>query len=98
MTEFDVRAFDEYEAAGWELVASRYEHFWSPITSQAIDALLDAARARAGIRVLDVGTGTGEAAARRRSEARTRPGWTSRLPWSRSRRGATRRRCSSRHR
>jgi SAM-dependent methyltransferase len=64
MTEIDVRAFDEYEAAGWELVAGRYEHFWSPITSQAIDALLDAARVEAGMRVLDVGTGTGDAAAR----------------------------------
>jgi SAM-dependent methyltransferase len=63
MTEIDVRAFDEYEAAGWELVAGRYERFWSPITSQAIDALLDAARVEAGMRVLDVGTGTGEAAA-----------------------------------
>jgi SAM-dependent methyltransferase len=64
MTEIDVRAFDEYEAAGWELVASRYEHLWSPITSQAVDELLDAARVEAGMRVLDVGTGAGDAAAR----------------------------------
>jgi SAM-dependent methyltransferase len=64
MTEIDARAFDEYEAAGWELVASRYERFWSPITSQAIDPLLDAARVGAELRVLDVGTGTGDAAAR----------------------------------
>ena len=64
MTEFDVRAFDDYEAAGWEFVASRYEHLWSPITCQAIDALLDSARVEGGMRVLDVGTGAGDAAAK----------------------------------
>jgi SAM-dependent methyltransferase len=30
MTEIDVRAFDQYEAAGWELVAAVYERVWSP--------------------------------------------------------------------
>jgi SAM-dependent methyltransferase len=44
-------------------VASRYERFWSAITGQAIEALLEGARVGAGGRVLDVGTGTGEAAA-----------------------------------
>ena len=43
MTEIDVRAFDQYEAAGWELVAAVYERVWSPITRQAVDPLLDAA-------------------------------------------------------
>jgi len=64
MTEIDVRAFDEFEAAGWELVAARYETLWSPITGQAIDPLLDAASVEPGMRVLDVGTGAGDAAAR----------------------------------
>jgi ubiquinone/menaquinone biosynthesis C-methylase UbiE len=64
MTEIDVRAFDDYEAAGWEVVAGRYEQLWSAITSQAIDALLDAALVGAGTRLLDVGTGAGDAAAR----------------------------------
>src|SRR5262245_53497172 len=63
MTEIDVHAFDDYEAAGWEVVAGRYEQLWSAITSQAIDALLDAARVATGTRVLDVGTGAGDAAA-----------------------------------
>ena len=63
MTEIDPRAFDEYEAAGWELVAGRYEHFWSPVTSGLIDPLLDAGGVAAGMRVLDVGTGAGDAAA-----------------------------------
>jgi SAM-dependent methyltransferase len=64
MTKIDVRAFDHYEAAGWELVAALYERVWSPITSQAVDPLLDAAGVEAGLRVLDVGSGAGDAAAR----------------------------------
>ena len=64
MPETDVHAFDRYEAAGWELVAALYERFWSPITSQAVDPLLDAAGVKAGMRVVDVGSGAGDAAAR----------------------------------
>jgi SAM-dependent methyltransferase len=63
MTDIDAQAFDEFEAAGWELVAGRYGELLSPITSQAIEPLLDAAGVRAGMRVLDVGTGPGDAAA-----------------------------------
>jgi ubiquinone/menaquinone biosynthesis C-methylase UbiE len=64
MTEIDVRAFDQYEAAGWEYAADVYERLWSPITSQAVQSLLDAAAVAAGLRVVDVGTGAGDAAAR----------------------------------
>jgi len=63
MADIDPRAFDEFEAAGWERVAARYGELLSPITSQAVEPLLDAAGVRAGLRVLDVGTGPGEAAA-----------------------------------
>ena len=63
MTEIDARAFDEYEAAGWERVADYYERSWSPFTSQAIEPLLDAAHVNSGLSVLDVGTGAGHAAA-----------------------------------
>ena len=63
MTDIDAQAFDEFEAAGWELVADRYGELLSPITGQAIEPLLDAARVRAGMRVLDVGTGPGDVAA-----------------------------------
>lgn len=62
MTDIDAQAFDEFEAAGWELVAGRYGELLSPITRQAIEPLLDAARVRAGMRVLDVGSGPGDAA------------------------------------
>ena len=63
MTDIDAQAFDEFEAAGWELVADRYGELLSPITGQAIEPLLDAAGVRAGMRVLDVGTGPGDVAA-----------------------------------
>ncbi len=64
MRDIDVRTFDQYEAAGWELVAAVYERVWSPTTSQAVDSLLDAAGVEAGQRVVDVGTGAGDAAGR----------------------------------
>ena len=64
MTEIDARAFDQYEAAGWQVVAALYERVWTPMTSQAVDPLLDAAGVAAGQRVIDVGSGAGEAAAR----------------------------------
>ena len=62
MSEYDAAAFDAYEQAGWEAIAGRFNECWSPITSQAIDALLDAAHVGQGSRVLDVGTGAGDAA------------------------------------
>lgn len=62
MTDYDAEAFDAYERAGWESIAGRFAERWSPITSKAIDALLDAAHVGQGSRVLDVGTGAGDAA------------------------------------
>src|SRR5262245_16626425 len=62
MSGTDIRAFDQYEAAGWEVVAAFYERVWSPTTSQALDSLLDAAGVEAGMRVVDVGSGAGDAA------------------------------------
>jgi len=62
VTDYDADAFDAYERAGWEAIAGRFYELWSPITSQAIGALLDAAHVGHGSRVLDVGTGSGDAA------------------------------------
>jgi len=64
MSEYDAHAFDAYEQAGWEAIAGRFAERWSPITSQAIDYLLEAARVGQGSRVLDVGAGPGDAAGR----------------------------------
>jgi len=64
VTEYDADAFDAYEQAGWEAIAGRFYELWSAVTSQAIDALFDAARVGEGSRILDVGTGAGDAAGR----------------------------------
>ena len=64
MTAYDADAFDAYEASGWEAVAAKYDEHWSSITSRVIDPLLDAARVERGARVVDVGTGSGDAAGR----------------------------------
>jgi SAM-dependent methyltransferase len=64
MSDYDADAFDAYEAAGWETVASTFDQYWSDMSSLAVDALLDAAEVGAGMRVLDVGTGAGGAAGR----------------------------------
>jgi ubiquinone/menaquinone biosynthesis C-methylase UbiE len=62
VTDYDAGAFDAYEVAGWEAIAGRFYECWSPITSQAIGALLDAVHVGQGSRILDVGTGAGDAA------------------------------------
>lgn len=64
MTAYDADAFDAYEASGWETVAAEYEEHWSSIMSPVIDPLLDAAGVERGTRVVDVGTGPGDAAGR----------------------------------
>jgi len=60
-------AFREFEHGGWEQVASRYHHFFSSLTTQAIPPLLDAvllaANVTSKLRVLDVATGPGYVAA-----------------------------------
>ena len=62
VTAYDADAFDAYEASGWESVASEYEEHWSSITGRVIDPLLDAAGVERGARVVDLGTGSGDAA------------------------------------
>jgi SAM-dependent methyltransferase len=60
--------FSLLEFRGWQRVAGRFQDTWAGLTSMFIPALLDAARVRAGMRVLDVACGSGvvaEAAAAR---------------------------------
>lgn len=67
-------SFREFEQAGWEnasVVANYHEHL-SGVTTQSLEALLDAAGVRGGSRVLDVASGAGYiagAAARRGADA-----------------------------
>jgi SAM-dependent methyltransferase len=55
------QSFREFERAGWEDsgVVTKYHKHLSDITTQSVDALLDAAGVRNGSRVLDVATGAG---------------------------------------
>jgi len=59
----DAEAFRNFERAAHERVAGGYHDFFEPMTGGAIMALLDAARVRAGCRVLDVASGPGGVAA-----------------------------------
>jgi SAM-dependent methyltransferase len=63
-------AFWEFERAGWDRAASRYEECWTD-TGLFVEPLLDAAEVRDGVRLLDVACGPGfvsEAAAARGAE------------------------------
>ena len=53
------KTFKELEKEGWEVRADTYDYYDSPVTSQAVDNLLEAVDARGGMRLLDVATGTG---------------------------------------
>lgn len=58
----DPDAFNAFEAAGWQRTAWTYDPL-AAITSRVITPLLDAAGVEAGMRVLDIGSGPGHAAA-----------------------------------
>jgi ubiquinone/menaquinone biosynthesis C-methylase UbiE len=60
----DSDAFRAFEADGWDRVPGTYDDLWTPVTQKAVEPLLDAAHVRPGVRVLDVATGPGHAAAR----------------------------------
>jgi SAM-dependent methyltransferase len=55
--------FKAFEAAGWSRRAKTYGRVTGALTARFVDALLDAARVAAGMRVLDVATGPGHVAA-----------------------------------
>ncbi len=59
----DPEAFREFEHAGWEAVAHRYHHHFARLTAQTAGPLLEAVGVGDGMRVLDVATGPGYAAA-----------------------------------
>ncbi len=52
-------AFTEFEHAGWERVANKYDSTWSSSTRQFIPPLLDAAEVSEKMSILDVGCGPG---------------------------------------
>src|SRR5262245_39026675 len=63
VSNIDLDAFRQFEHDGWQQIASRYHAGFAAVTTQAISALLDAARVTQGTRVLDVASGPGYVAA-----------------------------------
>jgi SAM-dependent methyltransferase len=59
----DENAFREFERSAHDRIADSYHSFFVPITEHAAEPLLDAAEIGAGLRVLDVATGSGVVAA-----------------------------------
>jgi SAM-dependent methyltransferase len=60
----DAGAFTRFEHDGWSRAAEGYHRFFSPVTAQVVEPLLDAAHVAAHATVLDVATGPGGLAAR----------------------------------
>ena len=56
-------SFADFEHAGWQRVAEKYEQAWSGLTRSFIAPLLAAVNIRNGVRVLDVACGPGYVAA-----------------------------------
>jgi SAM-dependent methyltransferase len=56
-------SFKDFEHAGWERATAAYPSTFGRLTSQLVEPLLDAARVRAALRVLDIATGPGYLAA-----------------------------------
>lgn len=59
--------FRDFEHAGWERVATKYESAWAELTRQFIVPLLTAAGVEPGMQVLDLACGPGYVAAAARS-------------------------------
>jgi SAM-dependent methyltransferase len=55
----DAAAFHDFEHAGWERAAEHYVDAFAGLTRQTAEPLLDAVRAKAGTRLLDVACGPG---------------------------------------
>jgi SAM-dependent methyltransferase len=60
----DPGAFTRFEHDGWSRAAPGYHRFFSPVTAQVVEPLLDAAHVATGATVLDLATGPGGLAAR----------------------------------
>jgi SAM-dependent methyltransferase len=59
----DAEKFRTFEHSGWESIPDSYHQAFGQLTSQTIDALLDAARVKKGIKFLDIASGPGYVAA-----------------------------------
>ncbi len=57
--EFDAEAFRAFEREGWDRLYAGYHDHWEHLTTQAVPAMLAAARVERGASVLDVASGPG---------------------------------------
>ncbi|MBI4461232.1 MAG: methyltransferase domain-containing protein [Acidobacteria bacterium] len=60
---FDSNAFRDFERSGWQQAAYRYPNYFTALTAQVLDPLLDAVGLRSGMRLLDVASGPGNGTA-----------------------------------
>ncbi|HIF08722.1 MAG TPA: class I SAM-dependent methyltransferase [Sneathiellales bacterium] len=61
--DIDSETFREFELTGWRKVSAEYQEYYSRVTRQTVEPLLDAVGAGQGMRILDVATGPGYVAA-----------------------------------
>jgi len=59
----DPHSFREFEHTGWENIPQHYHRAFGDLTSQTIEALLDAAAVKKNTKVIDIATGPGSVAA-----------------------------------
>jgi len=59
----EAEKFRHFERTGWEKIPDTYHEAFGQLTTQAIEPLLDAARAKRGITFLDIASGPGYVAA-----------------------------------
>src|SRR3990172_575551 len=59
----ELEEFRAFEHAGWERIPDGYHHAFVSLTTQAIAPLLDAARVKKDVKLLDVASGPGYVAA-----------------------------------
>jgi SAM-dependent methyltransferase len=57
--DIDPAAFRQFEHQGWQEIASRYHDGFAAVTTQSVNALLDAGHVTKGSRILDVACGPG---------------------------------------
>ena len=55
----DPEKFRSFELAGWQEIPTGYHDSFGPLTTQAIDSLLDAVRLKKGMNFLDIASGPG---------------------------------------
>ena len=83
---FDVSAFRDFEATGWDAIADSYHRIFAPIVAPVVDPLLDAAHIVPGSSVLDVPPGSALSPPAPPLVARPPSVWTSPRQWRRWRR------------